>query len=185
MNAFVGSLLQTGAPKSVTAATIVCLLTLDIFLPVPSSILSTAAGAMLGFKAGLVVSTAGMSLGCLLAYLCGRRFGLPLVRRMVSDRDLQEVSAQFRRGAEWTLATTRPVPVLAEASAMVAGLFAVPFWKYMGITGLANLGISAVYCTVGANALQTRSFLLAFVGSVALPAFAIVLTRTMRRCRRG
>ena len=180
MNAWIASRLQAGTPPVVTAAMIVCLLALDVFLPVPSSIVSTAAGAFLGFTAGVVASTAGMTLGCVLGYRCGRRFGLPLVLRFVGERDLIEVTAQFRRSAEWALATTRPVPVLAEASALVAGLSAVPFWKYMVITSLANAGISAVYCAVGANALHSGSFLLAFLGAIALPGVAMLLSRIIR-----
>ena len=101
--------------------------------------------------------------------------------RMVGERDFNEVSGQFRRGAAWALATTRPVPVLAEASALIAGLSAVPFWKYMAITSLANAGISAAYCAVGANALHSGSFLLAFLGAIALPAAAMILSRLLRR----
>lgn len=181
INVWATNLLRAGSPPVVTAAAIVCLLALDVFLPVPSSIVSTAAGALLGFTAGVAASTAGMTLGCLLGYFCGRRFGLPLVRRMVGQHDLDELAGQFRRGAEWSLATTRPVPVLAEASALVAGLSAVPFWKYMAITSLANAGISAVYCAVGANALHSGSFLLAFLGAIALPAVAMLLSRVLQR----
>jgi uncharacterized membrane protein YdjX (TVP38/TMEM64 family) len=180
MNAWVASRLQAGTPPVVTAAMIVCLLALDVFLPVPSSIVSTAAGALLGFTAGMAASTMGMTLGCMLGYWCGRRFGLPVVRRFVSERDLSEVTGQFCRGAEWALATTRPVPVLAEASALVAGLSTVPFWKYMLITSLANAGISAVYCAVGANALHSGSFLYAFLGAIALPGVAMLLSRVLR-----
>jgi uncharacterized membrane protein YdjX (TVP38/TMEM64 family) len=181
MNARVLSLLRVGAPHAAIAAIVICLLALDVFLPIPSSIVSTAAGAMLGFPIGVMVSTIGMSIGCLLAYVCGWRFGLPLVRRMVSEPDLNQLSAQFHRGTEWTLATMRPVPVLAEASALLAGLFRVPFLSYMVVTGLANAGISAVYCAVGANALHTGSFLLAFGGSILLPGLAIVISRSLRR----
>ncbi len=179
MNTWIARRLQAGTPPVITVAMIVCLLALDVFLPVPSSIVSTAAGALLGFTAGMTASTTGMTLGCVLGYLCGRRFGLPIVLRFVGERDLNELSAQFCRGAEWALATARPVPVLAEASALVAGLFAVPFWKYMVITSLANAGISAVYCAVGANALNSGSFLYAFLGAIALPGVAMLLSRIL------
>lgn len=181
MNAWVESLLRLQAPLPVTAAVVICLLALDVFLPIPSSIVSTAAGALLGFATGVIVSTIGMTVGCLLAYVCGWRFGLPLVRRMVSERVLDQLSVQFHWGAQWALVTARPVPVLAEASALVAGLFRVPFFTYMGVTGLANLGISAAYCAVGAKALHARSFFLAFAGSILLPGVAMLISRIFRR----
>jgi uncharacterized membrane protein YdjX (TVP38/TMEM64 family) len=49
-----------------TAAVFAGLLALDIFLPVPSSLVSTAAGALLGFWGGVVISWTGMSAACAL-----------------------------------------------------------------------------------------------------------------------
>lgn len=183
IHAWVDRVINPSASRGAIITAIVSFLALDVFLPVPSSIVSTVAGALLGFPAGVVASTVGMTLGCVVAYFCGRKYGLPLVRRMVGDRELEEVSASFRSGAEWSLATMRPVPVLAEASALIAGMAGVPFARYLSITALANAGISAVYCAVGVNALATGSFLLAFAGSMALPGCLILCRRLMRRPR--
>jgi uncharacterized membrane protein YdjX (TVP38/TMEM64 family) len=174
-------LVRADTTQGALAACIVSLLAIDVFLPVPSSIVSTAAGAFLGFVAGTIVSTAGMTLGCMIAYLCGRRFGLPLLRRMVRERDLETLSARFRGSAEWALATVRPVPVLAEASALFAGVAGVPMSRYVSVTALANAGISAVYCAAGAKALETESFLFALAGSVGLPGCVILLRTAMLR----
>lgn len=181
INARIAVLLHSGLPRGAAAAAIVVLLMLDVFLPVPSSVVSTAAGSLLGFAAGSAACTTGMTAGCLLGWLCGRRFGLPLVRRMVRARDVEEVAAAFRRGAPWALATMRTVPVLAEASALVAGVSRVPLGQYLLITTLANAGISAVYCAAGARALDTGSILLAFAASMALPGCAIAIRRLVRR----
>jgi 3-dehydroquinate synthase len=124
-----------------------------------------------------------MTLGSLLGYALGRKFGLPLVRRMTREGDVEQVSARFRNGAAWALAVMRPIPVLAEASTLFAGLSRVPLPLYVTITTLANAGISAVYCAAGANALSAGSFLLAFAASVGLPALAIAMNRLLRRTR--
>ena len=153
------------------------LLGLDVLLPVPSSIVSTAAGATLGFIPGLVISSVGMTTGSMVGYIVGRKCGLPFVRRMVGEDNLQRVSARFRRGAGWALAIMRPVPVLAEASALFAGVTRVPFSTYAVVTTLANTGISAVYSLAGANASGAASFLLAFAASIVLPGIAIFISR--------
>lgn len=159
------------------AAAVVMLLALDVLLPIPSSIVSTAAGAMLGFLPGFAASTAGMTLGCLIGYVGGRKLGSPLLHRLVGEGDLQQVSSHFRRSASWALATMRPIPVLAEASALFAGVSGVPLPVYFAVTTLANAGISAVYCTAGAYAWNSGSFLLAFAGSIALPGAAMLIRR--------
>jgi uncharacterized membrane protein YdjX (TVP38/TMEM64 family) len=164
-------------------AAVVLLLALDVLLPVPSSIVSTAAGASLGFLPGFAASLAGMTLGSLFAYALGRKYGLPLVRRGVGDRDLEDVAMRFRSGAGWALAAMRPIPVLAEASALFAGVSRVPFPTYAAVTTLANAGISAVYCAFGAGAMNGRSFLLACAASLALPGIAMALNRLWRTGR--
>jgi uncharacterized membrane protein YdjX (TVP38/TMEM64 family) len=184
MNRLVASLTAPNLSSITIAAAVVGFLGLDVLLPVPSSIVSTAGGAALGFLPGLAASTAGMTLGSLLGYGLGRRFGLPLVRRLVRQRELEQVSKRFRQGAAWALALMRPVPVLAEASAMFAGVAAVPLPLYTAVTTLANAGISAVYCAAGANAMNAGSFLLAFAASVGLPAAAMAANGFFRRHRR-
>ena len=179
-NAEVEKLLSADASRAAIAIVIVFVLASDVFLPVPSSVVSTAAGALLGFWIGAIVSTAGMTLGCVLAYWSGKNFGLPLVRRMVSQRDLEDVRARFRRSAAWALATTRPIPVMAEAAALFAGLAGVTFSRYLVITTLANAGISAIYSVAGASARGAQWFLLAFLASCALPGIAILLARDGR-----
>jgi uncharacterized membrane protein YdjX (TVP38/TMEM64 family) len=183
MNRWAGQLTRPGLPAGAIAAAVVVLLASDVLLPVPSSIVSTAAGAALGWLPGLAASAAGMTAGSLLGYALGRRFGLPLVRRIVRERDLEHVAARFRRGAGWALAALRPVPVLAEASALFAGVSRVSLPAYVAVTTLANLGISAVYCAVGARAFERGSFLLAFAASVALPGAAMGIQRLLRSDR--
>jgi uncharacterized membrane protein YdjX (TVP38/TMEM64 family) len=185
INAWVERFFGADRPTGVVAAAVISLLALDVLLPVPSSIVSTAAGAMLGLLPGIAASTAGMTLGCALGYACGRRFGLPLVLRFVGTRDLEQVSLRFQRGAVWALATMRPVPVLAEASALFAGVSGVPFPQFIGITTLANAGISIIYCAAGAKALQSGSFLLAFAGAIVLPALAMGIYRRLPSARRN
>ena len=183
INQFVERVTRSGLRFEAIALAVVCLLALDVFLPVPSSVVSTAAGATLGFFPGLVASAAGMTLGCVLAYICGRTWGLPLVRRFTGERDLEIVSQRFRRSAGWALAAMRPVPVLAEASVLFAGVSRLPLGVYLAITTLANTGISTVYCAAGARALANDSFLLAFAASLVLPGMAILISRLFRSRR--
>ena len=177
LNEWVQYLMSPAHRSGTIAVAVILLLAMDVLLPIPSSIVSTAAGAALGLLPGLAASVAGMTLGSLIGYALGRKCGLPLVRRMVRDRDLEQVSARFRRNAGWALAAMRPVPVLAEASALFAGVSQVPLPAYIAITTLANTGISAVYCAVGANVFDTGSFLLAFGASIGLPGIALAVNR--------
>jgi 3-dehydroquinate synthase len=100
---------------------------------------------------------------------------------MVREQDLEHVSNRFQQGAGWALAVMRPVPVLAEASSLFAGVAGVPIPQYLLITTLANIGISALYCAAGAKALHSSSFLLAFAASIGLPGLAMAISRFFRK----
>src|SRR6185503_7668126 len=61
------------ASGGVAASVIAALLALDVFLPVPSSIVSTGAGVLLGFWRGAAVIWIGMDSGCVIGYLFGAK----------------------------------------------------------------------------------------------------------------
>ena len=173
---------EAGTPWIFVA--VVALLAADVVLPVPSSLVSTAAGASLGFALGSVASIAGMTLCAQAGYLVGRRFGVPIVGRIVSNDALTMASQRLKGRATAALIMMRAVPVLAEASVLMAGVLRVNPVRFFATTFLANIGISVAYCAVGALALQWNSFLAAFAGAMAVPAVAIGAVRVYDR-RRG
>ncbi|MBL8239307.1 MAG: VTT domain-containing protein [Bryobacterales bacterium] len=144
----------------------------DVFLPVPSSILSTASGVLLGFAAGAVTNTVGMTLGCWLGYRAGR---------MARGRSDASLEALWVRHGEWTLLLTRAVPVLAEAAVLFAGMTGMPMRRFLVLTTLANVGIGTLYAAVGAFAMEWNSFFGAFVGSLLVPALAQAMMRVQWR----
>src|SRR5687768_6108937 len=72
-NALAAQITQSGTSRSVAAAGVFALLALDVFLPVPSSIVATAAGVLLGLAEGTAIVWAGMMAGCVLGYVVGVR----------------------------------------------------------------------------------------------------------------
>ena len=155
-----------------SASLIVGLLAGDCVLPVPSSLVSTAAGAVFGWTAGAALIWLGMTLGCLAAYGLGVSAGRVLAVRVVGETDLDRARKMFSDLGPAVLVITRGMPVLAEASAIAAGAARAPFWPFMAWTSLANAGVAAAYGAAGAYAASTGSFLLAFLGVAAVPALA-------------
>ncbi len=151
------------------------LLASDIVLPVPSSLVSTALGYLLGFGWGALVSWAGMTAACCGGYWLGSRAGRGLTRRVVGDEQILRVHAAQKRFGDWALVVSRAVPVLAEASVLLAGIAGMPWRRFLALTSFSNLGIAAMYAFVGAFAVETNSFLLAFLGAVAVPGAAMLL----------
>jgi uncharacterized membrane protein YdjX (TVP38/TMEM64 family) len=173
---FAASVTASGASRGVAAAAIFGLLALDVFLPVPSSIVSTAAGVFLGFAGGTAIVWTGMMLGCALGYAVGAR-GSGAAQRLIGAEALARARRVAHRYGDLAIVVCRPVPVLAEATVVFAGLVRAPFARFARLTAVANLGIALGYSAFGAYSLRLDSFLLAFLGALVLPAVFLVISR--------
>ena len=153
------------------------LLATDLLLPIPSSLISTAAGYLLGLWRGSAVAWTGMTAACLIGYLLGATAGREVTRRFVGEEELQRASRARGRFGDWVIVIFRAVPVLAEASVLFAGVARMPFGRFVLLTTLSNLGIAVTYSAVGAYALRVESFLLAWGGAIVVPGVAMLIAR--------
>ena len=168
------SFLRAASDQSVLVAIVLgLLLASDILLPVPSSMVSTAAGFFLGFMGGMITSLIGMTVSCIAGFWLGVKFGRPIACRLVGINELKRLEELSHRFGDWVIVVSRPIPVLAEASVLFAGISGMPAYRFLLLSTLSNLGISAVYAAVGAFSATTNSFLLAFAGSILAPLVAI------------
>ena len=152
------------------------LLTFDVFLPVPSSLVSAATGVVLGFWPATALIWSSMTLACLLGYGFGRS-AAGAARRFVGEPGLARATRLATEHGHYAIAICRPVPVLAEASIIVSGLVRAPLTRFLPVVLWSNLGIAVVYAAIGAFAMRAESFLLAFLGAILVPALAAVATR--------
>ncbi|MEI6211102.1 MAG: VTT domain-containing protein, partial [bacterium] len=184
LTAAVQAFLQRAAERPALAALVLGgLLVVDIVAPIPSSLVGTACGVVLGFAAGTLVGFVGLSISCAIGYALGRFCRTPATR-LAGEADMRLLEQVQARWGVWLLAALRPVPVLAEASVVFAGLTRLPLRQAAPVLLLANLGISAAYAAIGAWAAQTNAFLLAFLGAVLLPGIGMLLAHRNRiRCR--
>ncbi|MCB9608735.1 MAG: VTT domain-containing protein [Polyangiaceae bacterium] len=148
---------------------LVSLLAADVVLPVPSSWVATLSGASFGFWGGLGVNWLGLNLGALLGYSLGRRAGRVGARRLLGEETLERLAKSFDRFGIWSIPLFRGVPVLAEASLIVAGSLRLSPARYWVACFSSNLGVAAVYAWAGAMALDGTSWLWVFLGSTLLP----------------
>jgi membrane protein DedA with SNARE-associated domain len=121
----------------------------------------------------------GMMAGCLLGYAVGSR-GSTAARKLVGEDGIARAADLVKRYGDLTIVLCRPVPVLAEASVVFAGLVRAHYGRFLRLTATSNLGIAAAYAAVGAYSqrLDTYSFLIAFLGALLLPGLFILISRT-------
>ncbi len=155
----------------------------DVLLPVPSSLVSTACGLWWGLWAGAALSAFGMTLGSALGYVIGRN--APSVRRWVGDDEMARLERWFARQGEWIVVILRPVPVLAEASAVFAGFSRMNPARFAALSIAANACVSLFYAGLG-SLIQRRApaagtlVLLLLLAAVAAGGIAV---RSLGRAR--
>lgn len=170
------NLIQTADSQPVFVATVISfVIASDILLPIPANEANTAASYFLGFMGGFISAFTGRTLACIIGYWLGRKLGRSIIRKLAGYDELKQVEEMNRRFGDWIIVLFRTVPVLAEVSVLLAGIGEMPIKRFLLLTTVANLGISAVFSAVGAFSATVNSFLLAFSSSILISLIVIVL----------
>ena len=171
---------EADAHRLYTGLALTLLLAVDIVMPVPSSLVSTACGMTLGFFGGACASFCGMTLSAAAGYVLGR-YASCFAGKLIGPGEAAWLKAFQERHGVWVLLALRPVPVLAEASVVFSGLSRQPLPRVLAVTALGNLAVSAVYAAVGAWGRSSSSFLIAFGVSLLIAGLLMACGRLRKR----
>jgi uncharacterized membrane protein YdjX (TVP38/TMEM64 family) len=164
-------------PAAVVVAVVIALLATDIFLPVPSSAVSTLAGWQLGAFGGTAAAWLGMTLGAIIGFGLARQFGQPLVAWLTRRGDLERTRRLAERLGPALLVLGRGVPVLAEATVLLVGMHGMSWRRFLPPVLLSNLGLAIAYAAFGEVAARYEWLPLALAVSIALPVLMVAAFR--------
>jgi uncharacterized membrane protein YdjX (TVP38/TMEM64 family) len=159
-------LLGGGGPLA--AALSLGLLIADVFVPVPSSVVMIANGALFGVTGGTLLSLAGSLGAAALGFFVGRR-SARLIERLISPAEKAQADALLARWGALAIVVTRPIPLLAEATAILAGGSPLGWARLLVASSAGSFPSCLLYALTGAHSRSFGSF-----GSGAI-MFAIVL----------
>lgn len=172
---------QLDQPGPATAALGVGLLVADAVLPVPSSVVMVAHGALFGALLGTVLSLVGGVGAALVGFALGRHGG-PLLDRLVPAPERRRADALLRRWGVVAVVVTRPVPLLAETTVIIAGTTRSLSWPRVGMAAAAgSLPAAALYALAGAVAAGVASVTLVFGLALGLAAAIWLLEHARAR----
>jgi uncharacterized membrane protein YdjX (TVP38/TMEM64 family) len=156
------------------------LLTADVFLPVPSSVVMVAHGALFGLVPGAALSLLGGVSAALVGFALGRR-GRGLLERVTTPAQRAEADRLLTRWGPWAVVSTRAVPVLAETVAVLAGTSPMR-WSVLVCAGAAGTSVPALlYAAVGASADTASSVVLASGLTLAFSGLVVAAGGRRRR----
>lgn len=167
---------------AVAAVAGVGLLIADVVVPVPSSLVMVAHGALFGITAGAVLSLAGAVGAAMVGFGLGRR-GAGALLRAVPPTERRRADTLIERWGVLAVIVSRPVPVLAETVAIMAGASAMRPWPMAAAAAVGALPGAVLYAVVGALAVDVASGAAVFAAVLVIAALTWLVGRgaTKRR----
>jgi uncharacterized membrane protein YdjX (TVP38/TMEM64 family) len=160
-----------------SALTVVALLAIDLFLPVPSSLVMVMSGAAFGTVAGSVLSLVGSVGGEWLGFELVRRYGRRASRRIVTDEDLRRLERVFARYGAAAVVITRALPIVMETMSVVAGLSSMKRTTFLLASLAGTAPVVVVYAYAGSVSRQMGSVVPAVVMLIAVAGGAFLWYR--------
>lgn len=156
------------------------LLVTDVLLPVPSSLVMTAHGAIFGVLPGALLSTVGGVGAALVGFWIGRR-GDALMARLVPEKERLRADVLLRRWGVLAIIVSRPVPILAESLAIIAGTSSLSWRRVLLASCAGVVPIALVYSVAGSVAASFASGALVFVAVLAVAGIFWLAGRRIAR----
>ena len=151
-----------GSGGILAAITSIALLTLDIILPIPSSLVMIGNGTLFGAPLGFIISMIGGVTASIIGYFLGRTSS-PWIKKIAKEDELTKAEELMSRFGLVALIVTRPVPLLSETMSIIAGTSSISITQ-MIISSIAGLFPAAlIYAITGAYALTLDSGLYSFI----------------------
>lgn len=146
----------------------VCLLIADVALPVPSSLVMVSHGALFGVMGGTLLSLVGSTGAAMLGFWIGGRGGR-LLERLVTPQERERADGLLKRWGTLAIIVTRPVPLLAETVAIMAGASGMSRGRVALAAVIGSLPPALLYALTGATVARFENAALVF-GLVLLAA---------------
>lgn len=147
----------------------------DILLPVPSSAVMTFSGSVFGVLKAAAINWVGLSCGSVIGYGLGCWFGKPLLRRLTKKDEAAVTADWLNRFGPWMLAALRGLPVLAEASVMIAGVYRMSPWLFWPPVLIANAVLAVIFASLGHAAKGEGWLGMALILSIILPLVLLLV----------
>jgi membrane protein DedA with SNARE-associated domain len=155
---------------------IVGVLSSDIFLPIPSSAVSTWGGGVLGLWPATLAASLGTTIGSVIGFACARLFG-DRFARWRAGRDLDRASELSRRLGPPALLVTRALPILAEACVLLVGVGGLTWRRFLPPVIVGNVVVSFAYAACGRYFAGSRAMPWVIIASGTVPLLIAVAMR--------
>jgi uncharacterized membrane protein YdjX (TVP38/TMEM64 family) len=163
----------------VLAAVEIGVLAADILLPVPSSLVATLGGAALGIVPGTACAWLGLTLGTAAGWALGRIAGGAVAALDPADR--VRLDRERRRLGPFLVVLSRPLPLVAEAVALLAGGARMPAREFLPAAAAGNLAVATAWSIAGGLGGRGESLPAVLAAALVIPVAAAWFVARRRR----
>jgi uncharacterized membrane protein YdjX (TVP38/TMEM64 family) len=169
------------APSPGSALIIFGLLTVDLLVPVPSSVVMILSGAIFGVVPGGCLSLVGSFAGNYLGFELARRYGRRAANRFVGAVQLDRLQQTFSGHGALAVVVSRPLPIMMETLSVVAGLSGMRRSTFVGASVAGTTPVAFVYAYAGSRAITEGTIVPAIVILITVVAAGWLLARPLLR----
>lgn len=157
------------------------LIVADLLLPIPATAVMAALGIIYGPIVGGLLSGGASFLAGAIAYGATRMMGHRAAVFIVGERDLARAERFFEKAGGYAVAFSRPLPILPEVTACLAGLAEMKRRVFFVALGIGSVVTGFAFAAVG-HAGASNPGLAMLVGAV-IPIAVWPLARRMLKGR--
>jgi uncharacterized membrane protein YdjX (TVP38/TMEM64 family) len=158
-----------------SAAISILVLSSDILLPIPSSMVMLLNGKLFGVFTGTCISVIGLSISTLIGFYIGLKSKKRLQVFIQPNQQL-EAERLFSKWGMIMLIVSRPIPLLSESISIIAGMHKVSISTLVISTLLGSIPGAWVYAYYGFTSNQVSNQYLGFLLVMAIAALAFILS---------
>lgn len=126
----------------------ITLLWIDIFLPIPSSVVMIANGHIFGLWIGTLVSLIGGVGSSYIAFYIGR-YLKPFVENKMTVKQQEYYKSVIQRWGIWAFIASRPIPVMSESIALMSSSLSLKPWQVILYSTIVYLPFTFLYAHWG------------------------------------
>ncbi|MEO6000242.1 MAG: VTT domain-containing protein [Chitinophagaceae bacterium] len=138
------------------------LLTSDIILPIPSSLVMILNGKVLGVLSGTIISFSSGLLSSLSGFYIGRKAN-PYFDKLFSKKDKEISNSLFKKFGNTAITISKALPIISEAISFVSGTTSVPVKTFLIYSMAGHFIVSLLYAYVGSYSTSLDSNLIAAI----------------------
>lgn len=124
------------------------ILTSDIILPVPSSLVMILNGKVLGVISGTIVSLTSGVISSSIGFYLGRKSN-PFINKLFNKNDQQISHDLIKNFGNITITISKALPIISEAVSIVSGTTLLSFKTFFVYSVAGHLIVSVIYAFVG------------------------------------